>query len=115
MQLPKEKYLYPNKPDPNVKGKGRTLLNRLTLEFWDSWIKTCHEHQIDPERDWLRQRNYLYDLYYKARGYTRTRKVKEDNRKHNGRNKNHRKPKPDLLFSKEWLSNANGNGGYNMN
>jgi hypothetical protein len=113
--LPKVENLYPNKPDPNAKGGGRKLLNRITLQFWDDWVQTCIKHNIDPEAEWKRQRNYLYDLYYKARGYTRTRKVKEDNRKHNGRNKNHRKPKPDLLFSKEWLSNANGNGGYNMN
>lgn len=85
MQLPKEKYLYPNRPDANAKGLGRKLLNRITLEFWDSWVKTCHEYNIDPERDWLRQRNYLYDLFYNGRGYSRTRPVKNDNRKNNGR------------------------------
>ena len=92
MQLPKVDNLYPNKPDPNLKGVGRKELNRITLEFWDEWVKTCIEYDIDPEKDWLRQRNYLYDLFYKARGYTRTRPVRDDNRKHNGKGrKNHRK------------------------
>ena len=112
--LPEVKNLYPNKPDPNATGGGRKLLNRITLQFWDDWVKTCIEHNINPEVDWKRQRNYLYDLYYKARGYERTRPIRDDNRKHNGR-KNHRKPKPDLgAFSKEWLSNANGNGSQSI-
>ena len=85
MQLPKGEYLYPNRPDANVIRKNRTVLNRLTLEFWDSWIETCIKHDIDPEAEWKRQRNYLYDLFYNGRGYERKRPVKNDNRKNNGR------------------------------
>ena len=116
MMLPKVKNLYPQREDSNSKSKcdGRKILNRMTLQYWDDYTGTCREYGLDAEIDWKRQRNYLYDLYYRGRGYDRKRPILDDNRKHNGK-KNHRKPKADLSFSKEWLSNANGNGGQSIN
>ena len=41
------------------KEQGRTLLNRITLRYWDEWCSICKEHGIDAEKGWLKQRNYL--------------------------------------------------------
>lgn len=95
MQLPKVK-LYPD-GKPQAKHEARSLLNKVTLQFWDDWTAICKEYGVDAEQDWKRQRNYLYDLYYRGRGYDRTREVRVDGRKRNGR-----KPKADLEFSKTW-------------
>lgn len=96
MQLPKIKNLYPDRQSES-KLEARNLLNKVTLQFWDEWTSICKEYGVDAEKDWKRQRNYLYDLYYRGRGYHRTRPVKDDGRKRNGR-----KPKADLEFSKVW-------------
>lgn len=96
MQLPKSQHLFPH----NNKRLARKELNRITLEFWDSWTSICNSHNIDVEIEWKRQRNYLYDLFYRARNYVRKRPVLKDNRRKNGK-----KPKPDLEFTKQWKKN----------
>ena len=41
--------------------------------------------------------NYLYDLFYRGRGYERKRPIKKD-----GRRRSHRRPKVELEFTKTW-------------
>lgn len=107
MQLPKAE-LYPTKSRGYVPIYAdvatRVRLNALTLAFWDSWTAICNEANVDVELQWHKQRQYLYDLFYRARGYVRRRAIKKD-----GRRKNHRKPKADLEFTKTWNEFRNGN------
>ena len=102
MQLPKTE-LYPTKPS-YADVPTRVRLNALTLEFWDGWTAICNEAGIDVEKQWYKQRQYLYDLFYRGRGYNRKRPIKND-----GRRKNHRRPKADLEFTKTWNEFRNGN------
>lgn len=91
MQLPKTN-LFPTKPR-KADASTRSRLNALTLEFWDNWTGICNEASVDVEKQWYRQRNYLYDLFYRGRNYVRKRPINR---------KNHRKPKADLEFTKTW-------------
>ena len=56
-----------------------------------------NEDGVDVEKHWHRQRNYLYDLFYRGHGYERKRPIKKD-----GRRRSHRRPKVELEFTKTW-------------
>lgn len=88
MFLSNLKNLYNNRSSDERKQQGRNCLNKITLDYWDGWMSMCQHYQIDVETEWKRQRNYLYDLFSKGRGYIRKRPILNDNRKFNGRNKN---------------------------
>lgn len=91
MQLHNKEILFPEPKENNGeeltttenKPDARNDLNALTANFWRTFILECENHNVDPEKEWVRIRGRFNQFHHQGKGYKRKRPVKIDGRQNN--------------------------------